>query len=88
MSSTATLKHRPDAGAGMVRTLWMLATAEEPRTASELAAAMDVNREMVRKTLRTLYERGFVLRRVRDDGQFGRHPFEYALASREVVSDA
>ena len=66
---------------GQVGVLHIIATAEEPLTAKEVA--QHIEKDNPSDILLKLYRSGYVLRRRRDIGGHGTNPYEYTLAPRD-----
>jgi len=78
----------PRASYGKAGVLHIVATAEEPLTASDIGDMIDKDPLNVSQMLTTLYRDGFVWRREINQGWGGGKTFEYTLAPREEQTDA
>lgn len=71
--------------AGLAKVLYFVATASEPVTTADVAAALDVSKSQARGQLRRLWKSYMVVRRKIQNGHY--LEYEYALAPREVSEE-
>lgn len=68
---------------GQSGVMWVVATAEKPLTAAEIAERAPCTVDSVRSAATRCFRCGYLLRRIRVDTGKGTNPYEYTIRPRD-----